>query len=153
MAFICCNNYSGYRPSLGTGPVNDAVSFAKCMRQFNYQVFFLHNPGSHNFLTYLDAFFSRTTDHLVVDYVGHGTNMRDVDGDKADGQDEAFVFDNNLISHLSINKSPSNAIVPVTDACHSGSVWDIQTGSVKATGCPRTSCQCPRRQTHRPPSR
>jgi hypothetical protein len=141
-AFICCNNYSSYRLSLGTGPVNDAVSFAKLMKQFDFQVFFLHNPRSRNFLTYLDAFFSRTTERLVFYYVGHGTNVKDLDGDEGDGQDEAFVFDDgividdDLISHLCTNKNPSNAIVLVTDACHSGSIWDIQAGSVKGRTLP-----------------
>jgi hypothetical protein len=142
VALICCNNYSSYRLSLGTGPINDAVSFAKCMKQFDYEVYFLHNPRSRNFLTYLDAFFSRTTDRLVFYYVGHGTNVRDLDGDEADGQDEAFVFDDgvviddDLISHLCTNKNPSNAIVLVTDACHSGSIWDIQAGSVNGRTLP-----------------
>lgn len=142
VAFLCVNNYSSYRLSLGTGPLNDALSFAHCMANYGYAIYFLHNPRSRNFLQYLDVFFKRTQGRLIFYYVGHGTNVRDIDGDESDGLDEAFVFDDgvviddDLIAHLIENKNPSNVIVLVTDACHSGSIWDIQGGSVKGRKLP-----------------
>jgi hypothetical protein len=45
------------------------------------------------------------------------------------------VFDD-LISHLCTSKNPNNTIVLVTDACHSGSIWDIQAGSVRGRTLP-----------------
>lgn len=134
--FICVNTYKSYRLNLGTGPLNDAVSWAKCMKGYGYENYFLHNPHSRNFLKYLDAFFANTTRELVVYYVGHGTSVRDLDGDEDDGYDEAFVFDDGniiddvLIDHLIEHKNKDNEIVLVTDACHSGSIWDIQAGDV-----------------------
>jgi len=106
------------------------------MKTYGYDIYFLHNPSSKKFLDYLDVFFKRTTERLIFYYVGHGTNVRDLDGDEEDGKDEAFVFedgiiiDDNLINHLIKYKNPSNTIVLVTDACHSGSIWDIQSGNV-----------------------
>jgi hypothetical protein len=141
-AFLCVNSYTSYRLSLGTGPINDAVSFAKLMKQYGFEIYFMHNPHCRNFLKYLDAFFKATSKELVIYYVGHGTNVRDTSGDEADGQDEAFVFDDgfivddDLITHLSDNKNPDSEVVLVTDACHSGTIWDIQAGNVKGRQLP-----------------
>ncbi|KAH0793381.1 Clan CD, family C14, metacaspase-like cysteine peptidase [Histomonas meleagridis] len=140
--FICVNTYQSYRLNLGTGPLNDAVSLAKCVKNFGFHIYFLHNPHSRNFLKYLDHFFQFTTDHLVFFYVGHGTTVRDLDGDEDDGNDEAFVFDDGnivddeLIDHLINNKNPNNRITLITDACHSGSIWDIQGGDVNGRELP-----------------
>lgn len=140
--FICVNTYTSYRLNLGTGPLNDAVTFAKAMKNFGYQIYFLHNPHCRNFLNYLDKYFANTTQELVVYYVGHGTSVKDLDKDEADGYDEAFVFDDgniiddDLITHLIDNKHPDNEIVLVTDACHSGSIWDIQGGDIKGRKLP-----------------
>lgn len=136
VCYICVNTYRSYRLNLGTGPVNDAYSIAKCVKKYGYEVYFLHNPHSRNFLKYLDEFFSRTTGHLVFFYVGHGTSVRDLDGDEDDGYDEALVFDDGniiddvLVEHLIAKKNPENKMTLITDACHSGSVWDIQGGNV-----------------------
>jgi hypothetical protein len=41
-----------------------------------------------------------------------------------------------FITHLKENKNPTSKIVLATDACHSGSVWDLQPGSKKAKALP-----------------
>ena len=141
-AFICVNTYTSYRLNLGTGPMNDAVSFAKCLKAYGFEIFFMHNPHSRNFLKYLDAFFKNTQIELVLYYVGHGTSVTDTDGDENDRKDEAFVFDDGviaddvLIDHLIDCKNPNNKLVLVTDACHSGTIWDIQAGSVHGRQLP-----------------
>jgi hypothetical protein len=141
-AFICVNTYTSYQLNLGKGPLNDAVSFAKCAKKAGFEIFFLHNPRCKTFLSYLDAFFARTTTKLVFYYVGHGTNVRDMDGDESDKQDEAFVFDDGtitddvLLTHLCDNKNPSCELVLITDACHSGSIWDIPTITIRGRNLP-----------------
>jgi hypothetical protein len=101
----------------------------------------MHNPHCRNFLSYLDLFF-KNSDNLVLFYVGHGTTVRDTGGDETDGQDEAFVFDDGtisddeLIKHLIENKKAGSHLTLVTDACHSGSIWDIQGGNVKGRTLP-----------------
>lgn len=142
VCFICVNTYTSYRLNLGTGPMNDAVSFAKCVKNFGFEVYFMHNPHSRNFLKYLDTFFANTAEELVVYYVGHGTSVADTDGDEADKTDEAFVFDDGvivddvLIDHLIEHKNPASKLILVTDACHSGTIWDIQGGSVHGRQLP-----------------
>lgn len=132
---IVCNTYTSARLSLGDGPMNDAITFATSMKAFGFTQYYLHNPVSRTFLNYLDAFFRKTKGHLVVYYVGHGTTVYDTSGDEDDKYDEAFVFedgvmiDDTLIKHLISNKASSSRITLVTDACHSGSIWDIQSKS------------------------
>lgn len=143
VCFICVNTYTSYRLNLGTGPVNDAVSFAKAVKGFGYDIYFIHNPHSRNFLKYLDVFFKNTQEELIVYYVGHGTTVRDENGDEDDGYDEAFVFDDGvivddvLVEHLIDCKHPDSKLILVTDACHSGSIWDIQGGSVHGRELPK----------------
>lgn len=133
VCFIVCNTYTTYRLSLGDGPLNDAITFATSMKSYEFKQYYLHNPHSRNFLKYLDAFLKNTTKHLVVYYVGHGTTVADLNGDEDDGYDEAFVFDDGvmiddiLLEHLIQNKHSESKVTLVTDACHSGSIWDLQT--------------------------
>jgi uncharacterized caspase-like protein len=141
VVFLCVNSYTSYRLNLGKGPINDGLSFAKLLKNYQYEIYYLHNPRVRNFLQYLDVFF-QNADKLVIYYVGHGTTVRDLDDDESDKQDEAFVFDDgvvpddDLITHLIDNKKPGSQIVLVTDACHSGSIWDIQAGNVKGRKLP-----------------
>ena len=129
--FICCNTYSSYRLNLGVGPINDAVSWAKCMERYHYKIYFLHNPHSRNFLKYLDHFFEKTTNHLVVYYVGHGSSVKDTNGDEADGYDEVMVFDNGYIvddelaQYLNKYSRGTAHTILLSDCCHSGTIWDI----------------------------
>jgi hypothetical protein len=117
---------------MGTGPIVGAISFAECLKSFGFEIYFMHNPHAETFLRYLDAFFKATTDQLVVYYVGHGTGIFDTDDTVSHRDDEAFVFDDgiiiedDLLSHLTANKNPSNELILITDACHSGTIWDIQ---------------------------
>ncbi|EAX81754.1 Clan CD, family C14, metacaspase-like cysteine peptidase, partial [Trichomonas vaginalis G3] len=94
------------------------------------------------FLHYLDYFFKNTTKHLALFYVGHGTNVKDLDGDEDDGFDEALFFvngvvvDDVLIDHLIKHKNPESVLTLITDACHSGTIWDIQSGNCNGRELP-----------------
>ncbi|KAK8853757.1 hypothetical protein M9Y10_016300 [Tritrichomonas musculus] len=131
VCFICVNTYTSYRLNLGTGPINDAVSFAKCLKQYDYEIFFQNNPHSRNFLKYLDEFFKNTTNELVLYYVGHGTSLLDLDED-SDPTKDAFIFDDGkiaqdtLVDHISQYKNPNQKLVLVNDSCYPGSIWDIK---------------------------
>jgi hypothetical protein len=142
VAFLCVNSYTSYRLNLGTGPINDAISFAKCVKRYDFEIYFLHNPHAQTFLRYLDSFFKAASSQLIIYYVGHGTGVIDTTGDESDHQDEAFVFDDGviiddeLISHLAENKHPASKVILVTDACHSGTIWDIQSKTAKGKKLP-----------------
>ncbi|OHS94651.1 Clan CD, family C14, metacaspase-like cysteine peptidase [Tritrichomonas foetus] len=143
ICFIVCNTYTSYRLSLGDGPLNDAITFATSMKSYGFTQYFMHNPHSRNFLSYLDAFFKNTLKHLVVYYVGHGTTVADLNKDEDDGYDEAFVFedgtiiDDILLEHLIKNKNETSRLTLITDACHSGSIWDIQSKVVNGNAVPQ----------------
>jgi hypothetical protein len=137
-AFLTINTYTSYRLNLGTSPLNDALLFAKRMKKFGFALYFLHNPHARNFLRYLDVFFRNVTGQLVLYYVGQGNGALT----DAEATDEAFVFDDgpiyedDLITHLIDNKNPNSEVILVTDACNSGTIWDIQDGTVKGRQLP-----------------
>jgi hypothetical protein len=139
-AFLCVNTYTSYRMNLGTSPINDALLFARKLKKFGYSIYFLHNPHARNFLKYLDVFFRNVTRHLVLFYVGQGNGA--LTEEATASTDQAFVFDDgpvyedDLITHLIDNKNPNSEVVFVTDACHSGTIWDIQDGTVKGRELP-----------------
>lgn len=136
------NDYNGTKYDLGDGPDNDAYNMAKMVGRHGFNNYYLRNATKHEFLHWLDYFFQNTSVHLVVFYVGHGTSVKDLQGDEADGFDEAFFFrdgvmiDDILIQHLCENKNPTSKLTLLTDACHSGSVWDIQGGNFKGRQLP-----------------
>jgi hypothetical protein len=141
-AFICINTQKSYRLNLGTGPINDAVSMAKCLKEYEFDIYFLTNPHCRNFLCYLDLFFRNTVGQLVVFYVGHGTTVPDVDSGEAGGALEAFVFDDGVVldddfaTHIIENKAPDSQLVLITDVCYAGTVWDVQDGKVRGRQLP-----------------
>ena len=137
------NDYSGQTkwPVLGAGPNNDAFHILKIGAQFGYSNYFLRNGKSSRFLQVLDHFLKETSGHLIVFYVGHGTNVRDLNGDEDDGYDEAMVFDDGFViddvlrQHLVNFKNTDSILTLITDACHSGSIWDLQS-QVKGVSLP-----------------
>ena len=142
VGFIAVNTYIGTRYSLGEGPMNDAVSMAKMLKIGGYKIYFLENGKKNQYLQWLQYFFKSTKDHLFCYYVGHGSHTADTSGDEADGQDEALFFedgllvDDILVDSLMDNKDPASKVTLVSDACHSGTVWDIQGGNVKGRRLP-----------------
>lgn len=136
VGFVIINCYLGTRYSLGDGPMNDGCNMAKCLKSYGYQVYFLLDSKKNAFLDKLEYFLQNTQKELAVFYVGHGTSVVDTNGDEDDGYDEAMVFtdgnivDDELAEYLSKYKNPSNKTILISDCCHSGSIWDIQSGNV-----------------------
>ena len=133
-ALAICNDYTEQKrwPALGGGPNNDAFHILKICQPRGYKCFHLRNGTSKRALQVIDDLLKNTTEHLIIFYVGHGTNVKDTNGDEADGYDEAMVFDDSflvddiLIEHLMKNKNDDSIVTLITDACHSGSIWDLQ---------------------------
>ncbi|EAY09442.1 hypothetical protein TVAG_126030 [Trichomonas vaginalis G3] len=136
VGFVCINCYLGTRYSLGDGPLNDGYNMTKCLKRYGFQVFYTFDIKSKGFLDLLEFFLKNVSVELVVYYVGHGTNVTDTSGDEADRSDEALVFvDRNIVDDelegvVSASKNPDSKVVFVSDCCHSGSIWDIQSGNV-----------------------
>jgi hypothetical protein len=132
VAFLCVNTHCSFRQGVGVPPINDAVLLANCLRRFSFEIYFLHNPHSGNFLRYLDVFFTATTGRLVLFYVGQGAGLHE----------DAFIFDDGqipeseMVDHLIENKNANCEVILITDACRSGTIWDIQNGKVKGRALP-----------------
>ncbi len=66
-------------------------------------------------------------DLFVMTYSGHGGQVRDIDGDEADGQDETWcLFDGQLLDdelYFELSRFAADCrILVLSDSCHSGSV-------------------------------
>jgi hypothetical protein len=135
VCFICVNAYRSFRQAVGVTPIQDAVALAKCVRYFEYEVYFVHNPHARYFLDYLNYFLEHTSRHLLVYYVGQGTTARDLDRTVSRGlYDEAFTFDDGAISDeefldsLTDYKNPKNKVTLITDTCKSETTWNLPVG-------------------------
>jgi hypothetical protein len=76
---------------------------------------------------------SASLSEIVIHYSGHGTSIRDMDGDEVSGQDQAivpldfnrngFITDDELFN---IIKDAKCRVLMFFDSCHSGTVCDLQ---------------------------
>jgi hypothetical protein len=137
--FICVNCYKSYRGNLGTAPINDSVSFAKLMKNFDFQIFILHTPHARNFLPIFDKFLQNTEDQLVFYYAGQPL----IDIDTTDDIDEFhFQFDDGNVSqvdvarHIRENKNPESQLFLITQRAPKGSIFAFEDGKVEGEELP-----------------
>jgi len=78
-------------------------------------------------------------DYFIFYFAGHGTSVKDEDGDEEDGQDEAFCFltpsgkltpqscmIDDIFADLILRSVPQQTrVLILTDCCHSGSIADL----------------------------
>mmetsp|Transcript_10764 Transcript_10764/g.24578 ORF Transcript_10764/g.24578 Transcript_10764/m.24578 type:complete len:283 (-) Transcript_10764:161-1009(-) len=94
-------------------------------------------------------------DTFIFYYSGHGTGVDDIDGDEADGQDEAYCFvdsdggisyntimrDDEFAQLILDNTSEDTNVLIISDCCHSGTICDFGTSdwmnrrAVSMSGC------------------
>lgn len=140
--FITCNSYTKPSYQLGVGPINDAITVAANHRVMGYKVYFLHNPTPVQYLKFLKVFLKLTEKYLSVYYTGHGSQVKDTNGDEEDGYDEVIVFDtgyivdDELVSYISKYFNQKAHTILMNDCCHSGTVWDIPEDLEKAQQLP-----------------
>jgi hypothetical protein len=130
-------NYTGTRFAL-RGCINDANRMKRTLIssygyiEQNVNVLTDKNLNIYNnILQILSELVLSKSKNLFFQYSGHGTQVRDTNGDEKDGMDEAlFSVCGTLITDDQINevvkKVPSGtSMVCVIDACHSGTVMDL----------------------------
>jgi len=145
-------NYIGTENELN-GCINDSENLRKFLIQNNYisssDITMMNDrlkgtlkPIKQNILFQFNSlvtFANQNKDKIVkifVAYSGHGTGVRDTNGDETDGQDEAlvpldfrsvgFIVDD-VIRSTFIDKLPANAqVVFLCDSCHSGTIMDLK---------------------------
>jgi len=146
-------NYAGHDQGELSGCVNDVLA----MRNYLYKLGFKDEnirvlvdaqhedfgetpkvPTKDNLLDAVDWLASvvKADDTAFFHYSGHGTQVKDRDGDEADGMDEALVpvnynegcgmiTDDTLFERLVVPMPKGSRFVSVMDCCHSGSILDL----------------------------
>lgn len=140
-ALLIGSNYPGTNYQL-SGCVND-INFLKdkLSNTYGFNKFTLITddlsvkPTRTNILASFKDFLSQSKsgDFLFFGFSGHGTYVRDTNGDETDGQDETIVScdlqnikDDELKQIIVENLKPNATLFCVFDSCHSGSVLDLK---------------------------
>lgn len=147
-ALICGISYKNHQKSL-KGSINDA----RCMRYLLVQrlgfpsasVLVLTEeerdpsriPTKHNIRAAFNWLVQgcRAGDSLLFYYTGHGSQIRDVDGDEIDGQDEALcpvdfetegkILDDEINATIVRPLTPGVTLHAIIDTCFSGTSLDL----------------------------
>lgn len=128
---IGINDYPGTVNDL-RGCVNDATGWCSLLSsKFGFTTTVLLNEQAtvRNAVREMKNIVSsaKDGDHIVITYSGHGTNVKDLDGDEEDGRDEAICLYDGLLIDDNI-RVIFGALVKganltfISDSCHSGSV-------------------------------
>jgi hypothetical protein len=130
VCFIVVNTYVKEAYKLGPGPLNDSLTVAQNLHDFEYRIGFLHNTTPTHFLKWLRFVLENVTDALFLFYTGHGACVADRDGDEDDGKDEVMVFDTGYVvddelANYLRRYCRAKRTVLLNDCCHSGTLWDL----------------------------
>jgi hypothetical protein len=137
-------NYTG-TPSALQGCINDALNLRGVLRsKYGFDVTLMtddtaRKPTQSNIITAIHelvrASQAQDVEEIFLSFSGHGSWIRDYNGDERDGRDEVIVpLDFKRAGFLSddvINQALKGArsdcrVVALFDSCHSGSVLDLQ---------------------------
>ena len=128
-------NYTGTASAL-KGCINDALRMKETLeKKYNYINTKIYTDKDltleNNILQVLEQLVTSGVDTLFFQYSGHGTQVRDDNGDEEDGKDEALYSVNNTIIRdddilVQVKKVRKGVLlVLVFDACHSGTMVDL----------------------------
>lgn len=126
-------NYPGSFYSL-KGCINDVENGSKYFNQIGYNVKLLTDnqvSKNYNVVEILNELGSCSSSNLIFHYSGHGTQVRDLNGDEKDGYDEAVYSKDGLTItddqvNLALSLFPENKkVFLIFDCCHSGTIADL----------------------------
>jgi len=128
-------NYVGTSAAL-QGCINDANRMRQTLiKYFDYTDTKVYTDGDlsvqKNILQVLDEVIDSGATNMFFQYSGHGTQQRDLNGDEADGMDEAlYSVNGTIIVDDQINErvkkvGSGKQLVMIFDACHSGTMVDL----------------------------
>lgn len=128
-------NYTGTSAALN-GCINDANRMRNTLvNKYGYQNVKIFTDVNvtvkNNILEILDDLIRTQKKNLFFQFSGHGTQIRDGNGDEGDGMDEClYSVGNTLIVDDEVQKRVKNlpvgtTLIMVIDACHSGSIIDL----------------------------
>jgi hypothetical protein len=137
-ALVIGINYEGTQSEL-QGCINDALGVVEVLEEKGYTVKLLtdHTPEKPTRRTILREFFNLINSDastLYFHYSGHGSSIKDTNGDEVDGKDEVlcpidyaengFISDDEmrmLLQFLRVDQT----LFAVSDSCCSGTVFDL----------------------------
>lgn len=165
-------NYVGTNAEL-RGCINDVVNMKKfIMKEFgfrNNEIVVLtessqKKPTRENIITYMQWLVKNNNEQsrLFLHYSGHGSYVRDKNGDEVDGKDETIVpldyqkggmiIDDDLRKILVDPLKKGSKLTTIFDCCHSGTVLDLRC-NVRVTTNPRDTSFNVREDRHYDPSK
>ena len=122
VCFILINTYENENENFGIGPLNDAIHICLHYRRLHYRVFYLYNPRSSQFISFLEYFLKNTINNLTVFYSGYDSSNKNIHDIK---------FPNGHLPSKDIKKSIMQncngkaKITFITNSFNGGSVFDI----------------------------
>lgn len=128
---VAIDDYEGTKYDLG-GVKKDAVNVKALFESWGFHVTLVRNADSMNLEQYLQNASSslRSDGKFIFYYSGHGFHVKDLNGDEADGEDEALVLsdgqknelflDDALFGYLNAIKAKKLVLL---DSCHSGTAF------------------------------
>ena len=149
LALLIGINYTGKQYALG-GCINDSHGLKKCLQShFSYedkQITLMTDdekgdfyPSGKNMVRQLNKAVDKINRDNILEFwfsfSGHGSYIRDRNGDEVDGRDEilipidypnGIISDDKIISILSKIKNPKCRVFCMLDCCHSGTLVDLQ---------------------------
>lgn len=135
-ALVIGNDYVGTKDQL-YGCVNDAIAVASMLRKLGYQVEVKTEQTRQAMLNAMTELVSGSSvgDKLYFHYSGHGTQVMADGGSEPDQKDEVivptdynsagYIRDNDLRKILIDSLPPGVSLIATVDACHSGTVFDL----------------------------
>jgi hypothetical protein len=137
-ALLIGNNYTGTKVAL-KGCINDVNNISSLLRNnCGFTNISLVTEATRSIMeSSIQNFVSNTRpgDVLFFYYAGHGTTLKDTDGDEIDGKDEVlvpidyakngFLTDDWLYANLTRKVCGGATLWGFTDCCHSGTICDL----------------------------
>ena len=132
-------NYYGSKSQLN-GCINDATNMSRHLSKKGFSNVLLTDQGLYkptyinilNQLVYLLRS-AKPGDLLFFMFSGHGSNVRDRNGDESDGKDEVIISsdfkaikDDDIKKIIKLYLKPEVTLVTLFDSCYSGTIMDLK---------------------------
>lgn len=120
VCFVFINSYKKKDSYLGVGPLNDGYLVGLNHHRLGYKIFYLYNPRSDEFISFLGFFVKHTKVELTVFYSGLNTN-----GSKDIKFCDGCLSREVVGDVIAQNCNRKSRVLFITDCCDGGSVFDI----------------------------
>lgn len=131
IGILILNPYYNYKALLLGDPViKDGIHIANFLNKYNYKVYYIQDPSANEFKQLFKELI-KIDRKIVFYYSGHGTELKDENGDEVDGYDEAFVFERKIqlviddyIAETINLYNKTKTLILIADCCRSGTIFD-----------------------------